>query len=69
MAHQPGDDGFRTLRVAALSGNLALVSSPKVVVETASIGSGKAEDQSPLFLGTVSGWGVRQTHLESIPGF
>jgi hypothetical protein len=59
MAHQPGDDGFRTSREAALSGNPALVRSLKVVVETASIGSGKAEDQFPLFEGTVSAWGVR----------
>ena len=59
MAHQPSNDGFRTSREAALSENPALGNSPKVVVETASIGSGKAEDQFPLFVGTVSAWGVR----------
>jgi hypothetical protein len=59
MAHQPADDGFRTSREAALSENPALVKSPMVVVETASIGSGRAKDQVSLLVGTVSDWGVR----------
>ena len=60
MAHQPGDAGFRTSWEAARSENPALVKSPKVVVETASIGAGRAEDQVSLLVGTVSEWGVRQ---------
>ena len=59
MSHQPGDDVFRESRQAALSENPALAKSPKVVVETASIGSGRAKDQVSLLVGTVSDWGVR----------